>query len=86
MAFINVGAFINNERPASKAALKRAMKEDPASVRFDVTEMLTANAGRTIAGNEVPEGDTLVVVGPDPYTNRKFYGNVKVGRNGVVVS
>jgi hypothetical protein len=87
MAFINVGAYVNNARPASKAALKRAMKEAPETVRFDRTAAVGPDAGKPdIKGTEVPEGDTMVVVGPNPYTERKWYGNVKHGRNGVVVS
>lgn len=87
MAFVNVGAYVNNERCPSKAALKRALKEAPDTVRFDCTSAVGPDAGRAdIKGTEVPEGDTLVVVGPDPYTNRKWYGNVKIGKNGVTVS
>lgn len=86
MAFINAGARVDGKRCRTKAALKRALKDAPESVRFDCTELLTSNAGRSIKGTEVPEGDTLIVAGPDPYNARNWFANVKIGRNGVTVS
>lgn len=74
MAFINCGAFINGERVKTKKALKEALKADPCVVTFDATSAFESN--RTIYGDSLPVGDTLVVVGPDPYTSRKWYGNV----------
>lgn len=74
MAWINVGAFINGERPRSKKQLKEIMLATPQNVKFDATSMM--EVGRTIRGDELPVGDKLTVTGPDPYSNRKWYATV----------
>lgn len=77
MAYVNVGAKVNGERPRTKKALKEAMAAHPETVLFDRT---AAFEGRgPIRGDELPE-DTLQVVGPDPYTNRKWYASIKNGK------
>lgn len=81
MENINVGAFINNERPPSKAALKRALANDPAAVRFDATTAIGPRVGAEFTGDALPEGVRLVLVGPDPYQARNWYGNVEL-KNG----
>lgn len=78
----NVGAYLSDgQRPRTKKALREALKADPAGVVFDPTSLLT---GRTenLHGDNVPEGLTLVVVGPDPYRTRNWYANVKRGTDG----
>lgn len=80
MAFVNVGALINNERPPTKKALKDALKDAPDTVVFDATAL--KDEGKRFAATEIPDGVTLVLVGPDPYKARKWYGNVKRGKDG----
>ncbi len=85
MAFINVGASASGARIASKAALKRALASDPSTVTFDRTAAVGVDAGKPdIKGNALPEGDKLTVVGPDPYTNRRWYATVYVSSTGKI--
>lgn len=85
MSFINCGVMTTDgQRFKSKAALKRAMEADPSKVMFYGTAQelgqQLGNVG-TVTGNmldeALPEGTTLVVVGPDPERLRNWYGNVK---------
>ena len=86
MGFINVGAYVDGKRCKTKAALKRALKEAPETVRFDCTAAVGPDAGRSdIMGNNLPANDKLSVCGPDPYSDRKWYANVSVGKNGARV-
>ncbi|MFI2616633.1 hypothetical protein [Streptomyces sp. NPDC018584] len=85
MAFINVGASVGGARVASKAALKRALTSDPASVTFDRTAAVGPDAGQPdIKGDALPTGDKLTVAGPDPYTNRRWYATVHVDDSGKI--
>lgn len=86
--YINVGATFdtgNGDGPVrvkTKAALRKALDEAPGDVMFDVTSMLVApGAPKHYRGDEVPDGVTLSVVGPDPYEARVWYASVKL-RNG----
>lgn len=73
MGYVNCGAYVNGTRPKTKKALKEAMANDPSHVRFDSTSMFD-NLHCTGVG--IPEGTTLSVVGPDPYTKRSWYATV----------
>jgi hypothetical protein len=83
MSYINCGATtVTGERFKSKAALKRAMAEDPSKVLFYGTaQELGPQLGNV--GTVTPVGTTLVLVGPDPERLRNWYGNV-VRKNGVI--
>lgn len=67
----------------SKAAMKRAIAENPSRVRFTSVASLgprwTGSAAEFLTDG--PAGTKLTVVGPDPYTDRKWYGTVEV-KNG----
>ncbi|MDJ0463089.1 hypothetical protein [Streptomyces sp. H27-C3] len=84
MSFINVGASdAQGKRIPTKAALKRALKEDSASVTFDRTSAINLGpSNATIKGDKLPEGDKLTVVGPDPYSNRRWYATVYLNSHG----
>lgn len=85
MAFINVGAHIDGKRPKSKKALKEALRDAPETVRFDCTAAVGPDAGRSdIMGDSIPDGATLTVAGPDPYTSRKWFASVKLSTKGGV--
>jgi len=86
---MNVGCYIDGKRSATKKALKEALNGDSDRVRFDPTSMFddqtqftateyrdNVNSGKTAA--------SLSVVGPDPYTSRKWYATVYVDRNGKI--
>lgn len=85
MAFIEVKATdaTTGGLFPSKAAMKRAIAENVKAVRFASVGMGPQFHG---TADEVPAGTTLVVVGPDPFTSRKWYGNVKVVNGKVKVS
>ena len=79
------GLFIDGQRPASKVAVKRALAEGKA-IHVEATSLF---------GNEYDgDLDELVrtgtsqridFVGPDPYTSRKFYGNLVIADGKVAV-
>jgi hypothetical protein len=68
------GIFIGQRRPKSKKEVKEAITADPSQVIVECTSMFGGFAGRV---SELPEGTTITFVGPDPYTKRNFYGNIK---------
>ena len=87
MTYVNVGAYSDNQRIPSKAALKRMVKESPGIVRFDQTSALGNNGmPKLIALTMLTPGITLSVVGPDPYESRKWYANVEFKNGKIVVS
>jgi hypothetical protein len=82
----NYGVFVNGRRPKSKKAIKEAIA-DGTSVRFENTSMhggddVIVRDGVILDGT-LPRG--MTIVGPCPYTDRKFYGQVAIGRDGKVV-
>ena len=82
MAFIEVKAVEYKTGSAfkSKAAMKRAIDADLGGVMFLSVASLgpqwTGTAAEFLADG--PVNTKLTVVGPDPYTNRKWYGTVEV--------
>jgi hypothetical protein len=83
MSYINCGARINGERARTKKALREALTTDPSSVVFDPTSMFDSQA--EIAGDAIPAGTTLSVVGPDPYARRNWYASVSSSNGKVSV-
>lgn len=85
MAYVNVGAeySANGRAIPTKSALKQALKTDPFSVTFYGTSPFTPFTGDCTS---IPQGTTLTVVGPDPYTKRSWYASVTVKNGKVVVS
>ena len=82
MSFVNVGAWVRFDRPATKAALKRALADNPASVTFDPTSMF--HTGPSLyAVDDITDGVKLSVCGPDPETSRKWFVTVE-RRNGKI--
>lgn len=77
---MNLGAFIDGARPASKAAVKRALADGASAVSFDNTAAFGPHAGCTFNANDLPDGQHYLV-GPDPYTRRNFYGQVIVSHD-----
>lgn len=74
------GIFVHGARPASKAAIRRAVAADPSSVRLEATSMFGNEYDGPVSS--APDGSYLIV-GPDPYSRRNFYGKVTV-RAGIV--
>lgn len=77
------GTFVNLSRPATKKALKAAIAEDPGSVNLEATSMFGNEYSGPVAA--APDGNYFVV-GPDPYTSRKWYGKITVASGTVKVS
>jgi len=72
------GVKIKGQRPKSKKQVKEAMRDDPQSVTWDCTDMFGPWIDCTHRGDLLPDGLNDTFVGPDPYTDRKFYGQIKV--------
>ena len=64
---------VSGKEFASKAVLFRALKSDPTDVVFTSTSAFTPGSFRA---SEAPALERLDVVGPNAYTNRKYYGTV----------
>jgi hypothetical protein len=67
------GVFIEGRRPKSKKEVREAV-----SAGRQVELERTALVGNEYGGDvtQAPEGQAQYFVGPDPYTSRKFYGQV----------
>jgi hypothetical protein len=87
MSFINAGAKdLDGNRIKSKKALKQALSQDPASVVFDGTSpMGPQHFSRPATVAALPEGYTLTVCGPDPYTKRSWWANVTMVNGKITV-
>jgi hypothetical protein len=89
MTYINVGAFVNGDRPRTKKALREALRDNPDTVLFDQTSMFApgqpGDMGRYLpvtGDSRIPPGVTLSVVGPDPHRERRWYASVTVAADG----
>lgn len=76
------GVFIGARRPKSKKELKEAVAENPAKVALEATSWFGDEPHGRLT--EIPPGNYFFV-GPDPYSSRKFYGEIQVRRDGKVV-
>jgi hypothetical protein len=77
------GIFVNGSRPASKKAVKEAIAANPNKVDIEGTSMFGNPYSGPVSG--APNGQ-YHFVGPDPYTNRKFYGTITVAGDRIRVS
>jgi hypothetical protein len=68
----------------TKAALKRALEENRANVTFYSTDAVGANQGKRWNGRELDHTVKYTVVGPNPYTSRKWYATVEFTQTGVL--
>lgn len=75
------GIFIQGKRPASKKAVKDAVKAG-LSVSIESTSMFGGYDGPV---ENMPEGKRIDFVGPDPYTKRNFYGSITRTAAGIKV-
>lgn len=83
MPYINVGAVkVADESPIpTKKALKELLTSEPSEVLFFNTAFKLGPGEQMYRGNELDPQYTYQVVGPDPYTSRKWYASVVV-KNG----
>ena len=77
------GTFVNMHRPKTKKALREAVAADPGTVLLEATSMFGNEYGGSLAS--APDGNYFVV-GPDPYTDRRWYGKITVSAGKVKVS
>lgn len=75
------GVFVQGQRPKTKKELKALIATVPHDVSLQATSIIGNEYGGPIT--EAPDG-TYDVVGPDPYTSRKWYANILV-KDGEVV-
>jgi hypothetical protein len=85
MALVNVGAYVNGNRPPTKKALRIAMTSNPESVYFDSTSPLGPRANQKITLNDMGN-DILMVCGPNPYTKRDWYATIQNTSKGIRIS
>jgi hypothetical protein len=67
---MNIGAFVDSLRPRTKKALSAAIAEG-ATVTFDTTSIFDQQGTYTL--ETLPRNVIHFGVGPDPYTNRRWY-------------
>lgn len=72
----NFQAFILGRKPKTKKQLREALAATPGDVTFDDTSAID-NRG-TLTADQLSPMD--VIVGPDVYTDRRWYANVVNGR------
>lgn len=85
MSYINVGATdrAGNDIPTKKA-LRAALSQDLASVVFYNTSPM-GPAFRGHVGDLADEDTSLTVCGPNPYTKRNWWANIKIKGGKVIM-
>jgi hypothetical protein len=88
--WINAGAtHSTGERVKTKAELKRTLKATPSAVVFDTTGNFPNAEEKVVVsdlGNRPHHADEAwQIVGPDPFTDRKWYATVRTNRLGNLV-
>lgn len=87
VSWINCGARIGTERVRTKTGLRAALAVQPENVTFDTTQSRGPRAGDTIHADVDDIGSyRLSVVGPDPYTDRRWYAVVQITKGKIKVS
>lgn len=77
------GIFVNGERPKSKRQIVETVKSGKLRhVHLEATSVMGNEPDGLL--DEIPNG-RYYFVGPDPYKNRKFYGQIIKSDAGVVV-
>ena len=90
--FVNVGVRYRNDNPdikpgtdiPTKAALKRAIADTPGNIELYETTMGREDIWYT--SDQLLIGVKYSVVGPNPYTSRKWYATVEKTAKGIKVS
>lgn len=68
------GIFVNGLRVKSKRAIKEAIVNGTPHVDLEATSFF----GNEYEGDvrNMPEGETIYFVGPNPHSDRRFYGTI----------
>jgi hypothetical protein len=85
MRYINCGVsdVVSGERIRTKKRLKELAATEPAQLLFDPTSIFDKQG--KIRGDAVPTDVSLSVCGPDPYSTRKWWAQVKLKDGKLVV-
>jgi hypothetical protein len=76
MAYVNVGVKTHNlDNISTKKALKDSVSTDPENVYVYGTSAFFGFTNRCVT--ELDKSDKYQVVGPDPYTSRKWYATIE---------
>lgn len=70
----------------TKTALKEAIYNNPEKVRLQNLDLMGAQAGWSGRADELPVGWKADVVGPDPYTDRRWYATITRKATGLTIS
>lgn len=66
-----------SRRPKSKKEINTLLQNDQAHlVIAEATSLFASSNEYSGPISDMPHNRTLTYVGPDPYTSRKFYGNI----------
>ena len=84
--YINVGVrwTADHSHVPTKSALKGAIKNNPSSVYFYNTSPLGTQLQGTPTGEDIPEGVSFSVCGPDPRNTREWWAQVFLNSKGRV--
>lgn len=84
-SYVNVGAQYKKDVTdiPTKAALKRAIAEDPGQVWLYETSM--GKEGVCYQADSLDIGVKYSVTGPNPYTSRKWYATIEKRQDGKIV-
>jgi hypothetical protein len=72
------GIFVRGRRPKSKKEIRETVAVNPSLVSAEATSWFPGEYSGPLSA--MPDGSTIVFTGPDPHTDRRFYGTIK--RNG----
>lgn len=69
------GIYIGGRRPKSKKAVKEVATANPERVIVEATSIF----GNEYEGrlSEMPKTNTVTFCGPNPHSDRRFYGTIK---------
>ena len=76
------GIFVQGHRPKSKKAIREAAAAGVA-ITIEATSLFGDEYGGPL--DDAPLGVDIFFVGPNPHTDRRFYGRIVVGPKGIKV-
>lgn len=76
------GIYLNMSRPKSKKAIREALADPNVTIYAEATAFF----GNEFEGNieNLPKTSKVVFAGPDPHSNRRFYGTIAWNAKGVL--
>lgn len=74
--------YVAGRHPKTKKALREAVKGGERDITFEPTSAFQRPEWVSVDMIEAGEVGTVYVVGPDPFTSRKWYAQVVRGKDG----